>query len=733
MPFVKVTASFGEVRATEGIYSETSTGVWDQISPANGYSLEYDSTNWFLLLSATSIAQDDASGDDTSPATGVWTGYTVEDYAAPGEITDTPASPSSPGELPSIGGGSSVVTSPGSITPQAPGSPTAPGAVSPVAPGPVLNPDGYVWTTTQNLTSGQQDQVAANLGTDARYLAVGLSQSLTPAAQNQGRKNLGTSPPDVYLANTLSRVNDMNNPLYVGGSFNHLTVFMSGDSLGELGVWPALRALLEERMSRVGIGIDSVKYVTQSGTVTEGTTEARNGEEYWGSGRVRTLASGAILRMGDQDEDGNIIPFLCTDASFYFPVVAGAGEVLIETSTDEGATWSTIEAAVDTSTGTNVIVHTETFSELPRLFRLTATAGPVEFIGCLLRNKNRKGLTSVLSQRGGNGFHQFIEASADILNAVMADIAPTVVLTQYLEGPTGMAAFGTYADRIETAAPDADHLVMIDYERDGNNTAENTLAPIYRTEAARVQDLQVFETGKVLPWEVIDSYDWTTADPVHLDPKAWNFVASVMAPIFGAEAVVGNMAFLHVNQTAGLDRYETPKSTNNRILSFSTFQEQTDIFRWSWDAANLGENYYQFERVRSGDSNNPLGFHLESKIGSGVWHFTQWTQDGKIYHGKTSGSTTIDASVLDARLTVSGVSTDSATLTLGHNTASRDLIRFKNTAGTTVATIDNSGKADFASYEIPSYADDAAADADSTLASGALYKLTGSRAVYQKP
>jgi hypothetical protein len=162
MPFVKVTASFGEVRATEGIYSETSTGVWDQVTPANGYSLEYDSTNWFLLLGATTITQDDASGDGTSPATGVWTGYTVEDYAAPGEITDTPASPSAPGQLPSIGGGSSVVTSPGSITPQAPGSPTAPGAVSPVAPGPVLNPDGYVWTTAQTLTSGQKAQLAQN-------------------------------------------------------------------------------------------------------------------------------------------------------------------------------------------------------------------------------------------------------------------------------------------------------------------------------------------------------------------------------------------------------------------------------------------------------------------------------------------------------------------------------------------------------------------------------------------
>ena len=31
------------------------------------------------------------------------------------------------------------------------------------------------------------------------------------------------------------------------------------------------------------------------------------------------------------------------------------------------------------------------------------------------------------------------------------------------------------------------------------------------------------------------------------------------------------------------------------------------------------------------------------------------------------------------------------------------------------------------------YADDAAADADTTLASGGLYTITGSRAVYRKP
>lgn len=565
-----------------------------------------------------------------------------------------------------------------------------------------------------------------------------LNEDYAPAATTPTSAELATLSAEVaedpripFLAKVTSRAADMNNPLYVGASFNHVTLLTLADSLGELGVHPELRAVLEQRMGLAGIGLDEVKEVVQSGTVTDGTTNTPRDFALWGSGRCRLISSGAVLRLGDQDEDGDIIPFRCTDASFYFPVTVGGGTILLETSIDEGSSWTTIEAAIDTSTGSNVIVHTETFSELPRLFRLTASGGDVEFIGSFLRNKNRKGLSVVRSSRGGNGYHQFVEVTPAILNAVLADIDPTAILSQHLEGPTGMAAFGTYADLIDTAAPDADHLVMIDYERDATNTAEDDYAPIYRTEADRVANLQVFETGKILTWEIIDSFDWTNADPVHLDPLAWKFLGPVMAPMFGAFATTGNLEFPHVNQSGGIDRYEVPPTPNARVVSINGFDTVTDIWRWSWDTPTNGENYWQIEKVRSGDANNPLGFHLEYKSGSAVWHAAQWTPDGKAYFGKAAS--TVAAAGLDATVSISGVSTDSATLTLGHNTASRDLLRFKNTAGTTVATVNNAGEASFASYDIPEYANDAAADADGSLLSGALYKVTGSRVVYQKP
>jgi hypothetical protein len=69
------------------------------------------------------------------------------------------------------------------------------------------------------------------------------------------------------------------------------------------------------------------------------------------------------------------------------------------------------------------------------------------------------------------------------------------------------------------------------------------------------------------------------------------------------------------------------------------------------------------------------------------------------------------------------------------NTAAKDVVIGNATSGvvarfaTTGATI-LSGKI---SASIPAYANDAAADADATLLTGQLYKITGSRQVYQKP
>lgn len=59
-----------------------------------------------------------------------------------------------------------------------------------------------------------------------------------------------------------------------------------------------------------------------------------------------------------------------------------------------------------------------------------------------------------------------------------------------------------------------------------------------------------------------------------------------------------------------------------------------------------------------------------------------------------------------------------------------NLIEFRNSSGTTIIRLTTQGRI---VANLPTYVDDATADADVTLPSGSLYLITGDRAVYTKP
>lgn len=176
MPFVRVTANYGGTRDAEGVYSETSTGVWDQVTPANSYSIEWDDLDtWQIKFGAAVIEADDgSSGSNATPVAGGWQDHTIVSTSSPGEIPASGAgSPVSPGELPPSDGGGQVVTSLGSIDPQGTGNPpSSPGAAQPRAPQAPTPPEDFVGTFAQTLTAAQQTQARTNIG--ARKAGNGL-------------------------------------------------------------------------------------------------------------------------------------------------------------------------------------------------------------------------------------------------------------------------------------------------------------------------------------------------------------------------------------------------------------------------------------------------------------------------------------------------------------------------------------------------------------------------------
>jgi hypothetical protein len=127
--------------------------------------------------------------------------------------------------------------------------------------------------------------------------------------------------------------------------------------------------------------------------------------------------------------------------------------------------------------------------------------------------------------------------------------------------------------------------------------------------------------------------------------------------------------------------------------------------------------------------------HNESGVGNKI-RFTGEVWYTELFRDIDSGGPSEDFKIRNSRV--------------GSDSMTSNLIIESDGSGSSL-TISNSGDGTFAELElnvaginlntngsviinsIPSYADDAAADADTTLLSGGLYKLNAGRAVYQKP
>lgn len=519
------------------------------------------------------------------------------------------------------------------------------------------------------------------------------------------------------LPATRRRLLDMDSGTFNGAQRNHFTSIAFGDSMARRGAYPWIVDQLEATYGRAGVGLDGLWYQVTSGTVNEGVTDAPREQDLWPSGGMMEITSGAVMVIGEQVGQVNT-PVNCDTVSFYFAEEVGGGSVSIESSNDNGASWSVLAASVSTNAapGTDP-VKTYSLTEDNYLFRVTGLSGTVEFIGALARNDGLRGVVCLLSQVGGVDFDTGLTtANQAILSAVLADIAPELVVTHGSQSDAAdAAAVADWVDMIVTAAPLADQVLFNDHEQEADDTRVTLHNPVYAAKAETTRQLEVFDVSAFLNWELSDALGWNDgdSDPVHQDP-AWPFIASIFCQNLGIEGNASALGWFRQDQAGSLNLYQNQLTypTKTEVLEMLGSGGSSHNLRWTWlDGAD--KEYWQMERLPSTNGAAPLGFRLTRVVNGGDEVLT-FDASSRAYFGSESGGIT---SRFDARVRVHEGSGAAATIGASHSSVSGMVWEGWNHNGNSpllTSTITAGGTAMFQTLDVtnwPTYADEAAADA----------------------
>lgn len=415
------------------------------------------------------------------------------------------------------------------------------------------------------------------------------------------------------LPRSMSKIYDLNRANFQGADHNFFTVFNLADSMGVYGFYPRFESIMANKLGFAGLGFERLGYSVTAGTVVVPSDPGGRRFDLWGFGNARQIQSGGVLEIGERFAGDQIRAFQCTKATFVFASEPGGGSVDLHYYDDSAGGWELLEAGVSTDAAVGPVIKTYTFSERSALFRVTGVSGHVEFIGAILRNVVHHGLVSCQAAIGGNPLTNVNQGDAGIFNAVMAEVEPDLILSQYDESAVGLeAAFGAYADAVNGAAASADHVYWSEHEIDSSGTKEASHWPIYRAKAGTIPALQILEAEDVLPHEMIDAVGWDDADPVHLDPEAWEYVAGVLARWFGFDPAYGNHSFTKIAQNGSTKIYRLGGITKsgNLVYEIPGFDENSVRVRLPWDDPEKGERWWEIERKARTDSDNPEGLSL---------------------------------------------------------------------------------------------------------------------------
>ena len=371
-----------------------------------------------------------------------------------------------------------------------------------------------------------------------------------------------------------------------------------------------------------------------------------------------------------------------------------------------------------------------------RLWRLTASGGAVNLVGAKIWDFQSAGVVMAHAGNGGLALDNANLGAASIRNGIGMDLGPTVTLATIVTNSADNAAIvnatsiALFVDNWLTAIPVNDLVMIGNHAYTAGRDALNATIQTVLSSRPRATFYDPIDAARNAGY--IAAQAWDAPDATHYDDAFWRAVGvdvfrrtfadannRISASRVGLDGVNVIRFGSFPVKAALANRWSFPVSEDNRgeirLVAPGSSSGQDSYFRMFWNATPASSNV------------NAAGLDLlDNGFGSTTFQFDR---NGAISLGPvstvsaSSKSTTVWAKARSAAVSALRAETSASAVT--------EVAQEWGNSTSTYARMRGDGRFQCV---IPTYADDAAADADTGLPSGYLYRTTaGGRTVFQKP
>jgi hypothetical protein len=295
-------------------------------------------------------------------------------------------------------------------------------------------------------------------------------------------------------------------------------------AIGDSMVGTAFDAIRDTVTTEYGLRGTGFVDAAESGGAVKNTVDVAR----WITGITYDIQAGQIVTFGRN----TVTPIEGDTFKVYYVRQSGGGTFRIE-SRVEGGSWAAEGSDISTAGATAGVVVTITKTEFRKrwMLRVVGVSGTSTIIGAGIRDSKLGGALLTILANGSNGGNETDDAlacPAAILNPVLADIAPNLVLLSHLDGAAIVeSSQAAYQDLVRTAISSGGaatpSFVVI-----GPPPGINDVADAHNAAQATAQESLALYRGDVfydnrkwaLPRALAESQGWMLGGNVHFTGKA---------------------------------------------------------------------------------------------------------------------------------------------------------------------------------------------------------------------
>jgi hypothetical protein len=520
-----------------------------------------------------------------------------------------------------------------------------------------------------------------------------------------------------------------------------INMVILGDSEAAI-IGSTLGNILKMQMGFCGHGLGSLTATAASGA-TVGDDRA-----VWVTGTHYVLpTAGTVTFFNLETGTGENQSVVADEVKVAYIKESGAGTFKLQTSLNNGSSWVDVGSTIDASNGTTIgAVNTVALTHGTYQFRVVGVSGTVKIIG--IATQNIRSVADVPYTQGGVIVHSFarggdvlatqLTVSTDILNPIVSAIDPDFAFycgDETLDSVT--ASIDTWRTRLVTAKGSGMDFLWSQCPPQSSPVSQANViaAGEWLKDYAATQGDSYFQTQTITGDYATFNAAGLSTDGVHPTTSGAYFIAGQIAKFLGwfdllAHGTAPDYNYRKSTFLRGVSGVSLPTTSSNRSRTS----------RWDIVSQDAGSQQINFRHPTKTNANsltfnsadsftiNSKGYNKFSMIPGVNAHLFVFGNNGSSATAPTSPGNNFATFVSPYFLYTVGKFVQQASATNPH------LYKIIEAVDGTTERFSVRNNGFVIAPFIPTYADDAAADTDTTLVSGGLYRTTGGgRAVYWKP